>query len=271
MMSLFWGSARWAPLRPATDGPAGGVKVALYRAPIPSKCTADTIDRTVRPEEIQTMQTAISGLIPALDTHCIEAVTCLYTNTPDKNFILSRHPRHEQVFIACGFSGHGFKFSSVVGEILTDLVVRNTISTPKRVESTDGSASHPYQCGVGRFLRNRRDILPTTPCVWYKTCNFVLEFLSPDRIYVGRILLGRELRQLWQVTGRPHQFYGRQRGAVPTPGLCLRTRGRCPAIRRAERRVRSRARSPSARRSRPASHDRGGGRGSGARNTARAS
>ncbi|WP_010283785.1 N-methyl-L-tryptophan oxidase [Bacillus timonensis] len=47
---------------------------------------------------------------------------CTYTNTPDEDFIIDKHPNHDHVVIACGFSGHGFKFSSVVGEILSELV-----------------------------------------------------------------------------------------------------------------------------------------------------
>ncbi|WP_226035168.1 N-methyl-L-tryptophan oxidase [Aquibacillus saliphilus] len=47
--------------------------------------------------------------------------TCTYTNTPDGNFIIDKHPNHNNVLIACGFSGHGFKFSSVIGEILSQL------------------------------------------------------------------------------------------------------------------------------------------------------
>ena len=45
----------------------------------------------------------------------------MYTNTPDGHFIIDRHPRHPQVILACGFSGHGFKFAPVVGEILAEL------------------------------------------------------------------------------------------------------------------------------------------------------
>jgi len=49
--------------------------------------------------------------------------------TPDEHFIIDAHPRHPQVIIAAGFSGHGFKFSSVFGEILSDLATtRNTSS-----------------------------------------------------------------------------------------------------------------------------------------------
>ena len=48
------------------------------------------------------------------------AATCMYTMTPDEHFIIDAHPEYPQVSLAAGFSGHGFKFSSVVGEILSD-------------------------------------------------------------------------------------------------------------------------------------------------------
>jgi glycine/D-amino acid oxidase-like deaminating enzyme len=49
--------------------------------------------------------------------------TCLFTNSPDEHFILDRHPGHENVCLAAGFSGHGYKFCSVVGEIMADLAL----------------------------------------------------------------------------------------------------------------------------------------------------
>lgn len=42
--------------------------------------------------------------------------------SPDEDFIIDRHPEHPQVWVAGGFSGHGFKFASVIGERLADLV-----------------------------------------------------------------------------------------------------------------------------------------------------
>jgi sarcosine oxidase len=54
----------------------------------------------------------------------------MYTNTPDSHFIIDQHPAHANVTIACGFSGHGFKFSSVIGEVLADLAL-------------DGHSKHP--------------------------------------------------------------------------------------------------------------------------------
>jgi sarcosine oxidase len=46
---------------------------------------------------------------------------CLFTNSPDRHFILDRHPEHAEVSLAAGFSGHGYKFCSVIGEIMADL------------------------------------------------------------------------------------------------------------------------------------------------------
>lgn len=49
--------------------------------------------------------------------------TCMYTLTPDDKFIIDLHPKHSNVAIAAGFSGHGFKFSSAVGQALSDLII----------------------------------------------------------------------------------------------------------------------------------------------------
>jgi len=57
---------------------------------------------------------------------------CLYTNSPDGHFILDRVG--DRAVIACGFSGHGFKFAGVIGEILADLAT--TGSTPCRSASS---------------------------------------------------------------------------------------------------------------------------------------
>jgi len=46
---------------------------------------------------------------------------CMFTNSPDEHFIIDHHPDYPQVTVAAGFSGHGYKFCSVVGEILADL------------------------------------------------------------------------------------------------------------------------------------------------------
>ncbi|HZH59520.1 MAG TPA: N-methyl-L-tryptophan oxidase [Metabacillus sp.] len=49
--------------------------------------------------------------------------TCMYTLTPDEKFIIDLHPKYSNVAIAAGFSGHGFKFSSAVGQALSNLII----------------------------------------------------------------------------------------------------------------------------------------------------
>jgi sarcosine oxidase len=61
-------------------------------------------------------------------THVMK--TCMYTNTPDENFILDFVPGYQDVLVAIGFSGHGFKFASVVGEIMTDLAMKGSTELP---------------------------------------------------------------------------------------------------------------------------------------------
>ncbi len=107
---------------PAVDGEAGGVKIACYRKAVPEPCTPETVDRRIRDDDVAAMRTAMRGLLPRLDGPLLKAATCLYTLTPDLNFVIGTHPAHPQVQIAAGFSGHGFKFCSVVGELLADLV-----------------------------------------------------------------------------------------------------------------------------------------------------
>jgi sarcosine oxidase len=113
---------------PAIDGAEGGAKVAFFRRGIVT--TPDTIDRQVHPEEIQTMSDRLGSILPSLPGRYLTAATCMYTNTPDEHFVIATHPEHEQVTVACGFSGHGFKFVPVVGEIVADLATTGTTEHP---------------------------------------------------------------------------------------------------------------------------------------------
>ncbi|GAB3126087.1 hypothetical protein GCM10027289_01340 [Tsukamurella serpentis] len=54
----------------------------------------------------------------------------MYTTTPDQHFVIGAHPQAPNVFVACGFSGHGFKFTPVVGEILSDLALEGATRHP---------------------------------------------------------------------------------------------------------------------------------------------
>jgi sarcosine oxidase len=65
----------------------------------------------------------LARLMPWLGRDHRREAECWYTLTPDENFVIGRHPVSDRVLLACGFSGHGFKFTPVVGELLADLVV----------------------------------------------------------------------------------------------------------------------------------------------------
>jgi sarcosine oxidase len=113
---------------PAIDGPDGGVKAAFFRRGVVT--TPETIDREVRPEEAATIAEHLRTFLPTMPGRLRTAVACMYTTTPDQHFVLAPHPRHERVTVACGFSGHGFKFVPVVGEILADLALTGSTDHP---------------------------------------------------------------------------------------------------------------------------------------------
>jgi len=113
---------------PSIDGPEGGVKVAYYHAPEVEACSPDRVDRTLRPAEIERMRAALATRIPALAGTFLRGSTCLYTNTPDLHFVIAPHPDCPRVTFAAGFSGHGFKFCPVVGEILADFATKGETS-----------------------------------------------------------------------------------------------------------------------------------------------
>ena len=86
----------------------------------------------VSPTEVDAIRARMRQSIPALDSDPVRTAVCMYTNTPDEHFAIGLHPEHRQVSIAAGFSGHGFKFSSVVGEVLAGLAIDR--STPFALE-----------------------------------------------------------------------------------------------------------------------------------------
>lgn len=87
----------------------------------PELKSPDEIDRTVTAADEEPVRQFLREHLPAGDGPVRHSSICIYTLTPDRHFLIDRHPRHENVFVAAGFSGHGFKFAPVVGEILADL------------------------------------------------------------------------------------------------------------------------------------------------------
>jgi len=97
-----------------------GVKVALHHQGETAR--PDAVRREPDDEEEKAMRDLLRRFVPAANGRLRSAVVCLYTNTRDEHFILDYHPAHHQVVIASPCSGHGFKFSSVIGEIATALL-----------------------------------------------------------------------------------------------------------------------------------------------------
>ena len=79
------------------------------------------MDRQVHAEDEAVLRQAVSRYFPQAAVRLLESKTCIYTNTPDEHFMIGMLPENPQVSIAAGFSGHGFKVASVIGEIMADL------------------------------------------------------------------------------------------------------------------------------------------------------
>ncbi len=81
----------------------------------------DLMDREIHPEDEAILRDFTKQYFPEAAGPALALKTCMFTNSPDEHFILDTLPDFPQVSVAAGFSGHGFKHSSVVGEIMADL------------------------------------------------------------------------------------------------------------------------------------------------------
>lgn len=108
--------------------PGQGIKFGRHDAG--ESCTPETIRREVSSDEVAALQEVLNRYLPGAAHGVLWTLTCMYTMTPDAHFVIDRHPEWPQVVIGCGFSGHGFKFASVVGEILADLALEGSTRHP---------------------------------------------------------------------------------------------------------------------------------------------
>jgi len=99
-----------------------GVKVGRYHH-LDERVDPSAYDRTIHAADEAVLRRYVSRYLPAANGPMAKAETCLFTNSPDEHFIIDRVPDSPALVVAAGFSGHGFKFCSVVGEILADLAV----------------------------------------------------------------------------------------------------------------------------------------------------
>lgn len=107
---------------PAINGLDGGIKIAIGQQDVDT--TPEKIERTVSAKEIEEMyQEYIQPYFYGVSRKCLKAVTCMYAATPDNDFIIDTHPENKNIIIASPCSGHGFKHSSGIGEILAEIAI----------------------------------------------------------------------------------------------------------------------------------------------------
>ncbi len=100
-----------------------GFKVGRYHH-LEERVDPDTLDREIHPPDLEILRTFVARYFPDAAGEVLSSTACMFTNSPDEHFIIGRDARDPRVSFAAGFSGHGFKFSSVIGEIMADLAER---------------------------------------------------------------------------------------------------------------------------------------------------
>jgi len=101
--------------------PGGGLKVATEQ--FVQDTAPDATLRDVSDAEIAAIARLVTPHLPGVSGRCLKAVTCLYTATPDRQFIIDRMPDAERVIVVSACSGHGFKHSAAIGEMLAGMVL----------------------------------------------------------------------------------------------------------------------------------------------------
>jgi sarcosine oxidase len=118
-----------------------GFKVGRYHHLGEQVETPDEWDREPNKDDEAVLRAFVERYLPEAAGPLLTAKTCMFTNTPDEHFIIDALPGEQRVIVASPCSGHGFKFASVVGEILADLAI-------------DGATHHDIGLfRLGRFMR----------------------------------------------------------------------------------------------------------------------
>ena len=101
-----------------------GFKIGRYHH-LEEHVDPDTMDREPNDRDEAVLREVVDRYFPDASGPTVGLRACMFVNTPDEHFVIDRHPAHENVIIASPCSGHGFKFASVVGEIIAELVERD--------------------------------------------------------------------------------------------------------------------------------------------------
>jgi sarcosine oxidase len=98
-----------------------GVKAAFHGTG--ERTHADALDRVVHEADTAPLRTSLEAWLPGSTAHYAGGKVCMYSLTPDEHFVLGTHPDDARIVLAGGFSGHGFKFASAIGDVIADLLV----------------------------------------------------------------------------------------------------------------------------------------------------
>jgi sarcosine oxidase len=102
-----------------------GFKIGLYHH-LNERGPAETLSREPTAADEAALRAMVREIFPGADGPTLALRMCMFTNTPDEHFVVDTLPGHPQVVVASPCSGHGFKFASVMGEVLADLAVSGT-------------------------------------------------------------------------------------------------------------------------------------------------
>ena len=122
---------------PILGDASAGLKVATEQYDVTT--TPETVSREVGQSDKDAMYAMASARIPDLGPTCLRAKTCLYTETPDHGFVIDEHPELDHVIVASPCSGHGFKHSAGIGELLAQAALEGA------------PLPDPEKFGFGRF------------------------------------------------------------------------------------------------------------------------
>ncbi|XP_064620738.1 peroxisomal sarcosine oxidase-like [Lineus longissimus] len=92
-----------------------------YRRNSPDYCDPDSRNLASDAAFINDVATYIRRYMPGLEDKPSITEYCMYTESPDRDYVLDAHPKHKNIFIATGFSGHGFKLGPAVGKVLAEM------------------------------------------------------------------------------------------------------------------------------------------------------
>lgn len=111
---------------PTLDGST--IKMGVHHEGTPT--TPQTVDRTTYPSDLNLPREFVTKYLRGVVPHVAQAKVCMYSNTPDLNFLVGVVPGNPRVSVLGGFSGHGFKFASVLGDIAADLATTGGTDYP---------------------------------------------------------------------------------------------------------------------------------------------